>query len=201
MRKIGGPAVFARGPRKGDDAVFYVMLADGFEETEAIVPLDLLRRAGVDAKTVGVTGQVVTGSHGICVRADLLPEQADPVGCEGVFLPGGMPGMENLFASGYVCDAVRVCAEAGVPVAAICAAPSVLGRLGLLQGKEAVCYPGFERELIGRVPSTRFVCTDGNVITAQGAGCVFPFSHALITALKDGEAADRVMRDIRYADL
>lgn len=181
--------------------MFYVMLADGFEEAEAIVPLDLLRRAGVDARTVGVTGPTVTSSKGVCVRADLTPEQADPAGCEGIFLPGGMPGMENLYASSYVCGAAETCAAAGVPVAAICAAPSVLGRLGLLQGREAVCYPGFEKELRGRVPSEAFVCTDGNVITGQGAGCVFPFSRALITALRGKETAERVLDEIRYTDL
>ena len=181
--------------------MFYVFLADGFEETEAIAPLDMLKRAGVEVRTVGVTGAEVTGTKGVRVLPDLTPENAPFEDCEGVFLPGGMPGTENLFRSDYVRSAVEYCAANDRLICAICAAPSVLGRMGLLRGRSAVCYPGFEKYLDGcRVPDLP-VCTDGKIVTGRGAGCVFPFAHAVITLLRGGAAADRVLAEVQYADL
>lgn len=181
--------------------MFYVFLANGFEETEALVPLDLLRRGGVDARTVGVSGNVITGSKGVRVEADLELSEIDLSSCDGILLPGGMPGTENLFRSGEVCDAVRFCAENGKLVCSICAAPSVPGRLGLLKGKKAVCFPGFESELLGAEVGSAAVVRDGTFITARGAGCVFPFSHTIISALKDKQTADRVIAEIQYAQM
>ena len=181
--------------------MFYIFLADGFEEAEALVPLDLLRRAGVDVFTVGITGAVVQSSKRVRVFADLQPEETDLARCEGIFLPGGMPGTENLYASPFVQQAVRSCAEHGGLLCAICAAPSVPGRMGLLKGKKAVCYPGFEEKLLGAVPCGDAVVQDGRLITAKGAGCVFPFSHCIITALKDRKTADRVIGEIQYAQM
>ena len=181
--------------------MFYVFLADGFEETEALVPLDLLRRAGVRVLTVGVTGETVTGSHAITVRADVSPDEIDLSDCDGVFLPGGMPGTENLYASEAVRDAVLFCAENGKLLCAICAAPIVFGRMGLLEGKRAVCFPGFEPELKGRLDCSDSVAVDGMLITAKGAGCVFPFSKAIITSLVSGEAACKVISGVQYAGI
>ena len=181
--------------------MFYVLLADGFEEAEAMVPADLLKRAGVTVKTVGVTGETVTSSAGVRVYADIAPEQMDIKACEGVFLPGGMPGMENLYRSDAVKNAVLSCTADGKLVCAICAAPAVLGRLGLLRGKRAVCFPGFEAELAGYIPTDAPVCADGKIITARGAGTVFPFAHAIITALREEAQADAVLAKIQYADL
>ena len=174
----------------------YVFLANGFEEAEALVPVDLLRRAGVQVATVGVTGREVNGAHGICVRADLLPEEYAPEGCEGILLPGGMPGTKNLAASDSVRNAVQRCVDAGALLCAICAAPSVPGEMGLLKGKKAVCYPGFESKLLGAQVSSDVSVRDGNVITARGAGCVFSFSHKIIAALRGVETADRVIKEI-----
>ena len=181
--------------------MFYVMMADGFEEAEAIVPLDLMRRAGIDAKTVGIGGETLRSNKGVRVVADLTEAEADPAACEGVFLPGGMPGMENLSASAFVRAAVSACAEAGKPVCAICAAPAVLGRMGLLRGRRAVCFPGFEHELKGCDVQAAPVCVDGDIITGQGAGCVFPFAHAIIARMRGKAEADRVLAQIRYAEL
>ena len=129
--------------------MFYLFLADGFEETEALAPLDMMRRAKIEVKTVGVTGEFVTGSHGVTVKADLKPEEISFNNIDGVVLPGGMPGTINLGKSETVTKAAVYCAENGKITAAICAAPSVLGNLGILKGKKATCFPGFEKELEG----------------------------------------------------
>ena len=180
--------------------MLYLFLADGFEETEALAPLDCIRRAGISVLTVGLEDRIVTGSHGVTVHADIAPEDVDLTSCEGVFLPGG-PGTERLYASDTVKDMVAFCAENQKLVASICAAPSVPGRMGLLQGRKAVCFPGYEEYLTGRIPCDDSVVTDGCFITAKGAGCVFPFAHAVITYLKDKETAERVLRTMQYAGM
>ncbi len=181
--------------------MLYLFLADGFEETEALVPLDLIRRAGIPVLTVGVTGESVTGAHHICVRSDIQMEDVDLSDCTGVILPGGMPGTENLYADSRVRDAVTFCAENNKLIACICAAPIIPGRMGLLRGKQAVCFPGFEAELTGRVATDASVVADGRLITAKGAGCVFPFAAKIIEALDRRETADSVIRSIQYTDL
>ena len=150
--------------------MIYMFLANGFEEIEALCPLDLLRRAGLEVTTVGIGGEMIRGSHGITVQADMpdtMFADADP---DMVILPGGMPGSKNLDASRVVDAALRVAARKGSFIAAICAAPFVLGRRGLLAGKEAICYPGFENELTGAKISDKRVVRDGNIITAAGMG-------------------------------
>ena len=179
----------------------YLFLADGFEETEALAPLDCIRRAGISILTVGVGEQFVTSSKNITVKADINDQEIDLTRCDGVILPGGMPGTENLYASDTVRSAVTICAENGKMLAAICAAPSVLGRMGLLDGKKAVCFPGFENKLGRYIPSGNAVETDGIFITAKGAGCVFPFAHSIITYLKSKDAADTVLRQMQYAQM
>ena len=162
----------------------YMFLADGFEEVEALCPLDLLRRAGADVKTVGITGKQVTGSHNITVTADILPEEMvlDRT-LEMIILPGGMPGTTNLDASGAVHEAVRFAADRGITIGAICAAPMIIGKLGYLSGRSAICYPGFEKYLIGANISAKSVVVDENFITAKGMGVAAQFGLALVNVL------------------
>ena len=131
----------------------YVLLAEGFEEVEALTPVDLLRRAGVETRLVGVTGATVCGARGINVVTDLSMDEVDLAKADMLVLPGGMPGTTNLYADKRVTDAVRTMADAGKYVAAICAAPSIiLGGMGLLEGKKATCYPGMEDGMKGSTP-------------------------------------------------
>ena len=168
----------------------YLFLAEGFEEVEALCPLDILRRGGVEVKTVGVTGKWVTGAHKITVEADILPDAVEK-GAEMLIFPGGMPGSINLDQSKEV-DAILAREKDSAHLAAICAAPLVLGRRGLLQGKHAVCYPGFEDELKGYLKAEGKVVTDGNVTTAMGMGVAPAFGFALLTLLKGEEVCKAV---------
>ena len=172
--------------------MIYVFLANGFEEVEALTPVDVLRRGGVDVKTVGIGGKTVTGSHHIPVTADLSEDEVDFAALSGVVLPGGMPGTKNLDASETVKAALDVAADKGALVAAICAAPSVLGHNGLLKGKRATCFPGFESELTGATLCDDLAVTDGNVVTGKGAGAALPFALALLAYLKGADVADAV---------
>ncbi len=172
--------------------MIYMFLANGFEETEAVTPLDILRRADIEVKTVGVGEKTVTGAHGITVVADLCETQVDFDKIDGVILPGGMPGTLNLAASQTVDKAVRLAAKKGVLLSAICAAPSVLGQKELLAGKRATCYPGFEEKLIGATVTKKPVESDGNVITAWGAGAAMRFGFALVEFLCGKQKADAV---------
>ena len=181
--------------------MIYLFLANGFEETEALVPLDCIRRAGIRILTVGVGEQFVTGSHRITVKADIMDQEIDLTQCDGVILPGGMPGTENLYNSDVVRSAIHFCVDNNKMVASICAAPSVPGRMGLLNGKKAVCFPGFEEKLGNYTASEKSVEKDGIFITAKGAGCVFPFSRAMITYLKNEETADSVIKQMQYASI
>ena len=164
----------------------YMFLADGFEETEAIGCLDVLRRAEINVKTVGISGKQITGSHGVTVIADIEADEIDTDIIEGVILPGGMPGTTNLQADERVIKAVEYCAENGKLVAAICAAPMILGELGILKNKMAVCYPGFEKYLDGAIVEDTFVAIDGNVITGRGAGAAMLFGARIADWFKAG---------------
>ncbi len=176
----------------------YLFLAEGFEEIEALTPVDVLRRGGVQVVTVGVGGATVKGSHGIRVGADISDsELVSFEGAEAVVLPGGMPGTKNLDACGKVHEAIGYCIENGVVLGAICAAPSILGRAGVLKGKRAVCYPGFEGELKGCVPAENKVCRDGNIITAAGMGVSLDFALELLGAVKGAEAAEKVRTSLQ----
>ena len=167
-----------------------VFTAPGLEECEALVPTDILRRAGVEV-TLAAVGEDkwVTGSHGIRFEADCLARELDLSGYDLIFLPGGMPGTKNLEASPLVCQAARDFAAQGKKVAAICAAPSVLGHLGLLKGRRAACYPGFEPELEGAQVCFEEAVADGPFITGRGLGTAVPFGLALVEALQGREAA------------
>lgn len=164
--------------------MIYVFLAEGFEEIEALTPVDCLRRAGKQVTTVGVGGKVITGAHQISVTADITLEALKlDRDLEMVILPGGMPGTLNLGQSEGVRQAVQFAADAGKWVAAICAAPSVLGKMGLLNGKKATCFPGFESELKGARVSHDPVVVDGKIVTARGAGVALEFGLKLVECL------------------
>lgn len=176
--------------------MIYALLADGFEETEAITPIDMLRRARCEVVTVGVTGKTVTSSHGIPMVADITIDEVDVAAAQGVILPGGLKGTQNLDASEAVHALINTVAEKGGAVAAICAAPSVLGKMGLLRGRKAVCYPGFEEYLTGAVTPDEQAVTDGNIITAKGAGASLEFGYELIKYFKGAEKADEIASQI-----
>ncbi|MBE7042498.1 MAG: DJ-1/PfpI family protein, partial [Ruminococcaceae bacterium] len=169
-------------------------LAEGFEEIEALTVVDYVRRAGIELKTVGVTGKIVTGSHGIPVTADLLPEETTVPNM--VVLPGGLPGTNYLNESEYVRSILTKCLEHGGMAAAICAAPSVLGGMGLLKGKTAICYPGFEEKLLGATISETPVVRDGAIITAKSAGVANQFAYAIISALTNQEKAEEIRNQV-----
>ncbi len=156
--------------------MLYAFLAKGFEEVEAIAAIDVIRRADIDIKTVGIGTKIVCGSHNIPVFCDLDENEAvisDDV--DGILLPGGMPGTLNLEANETVNKFIDYCADNNKLICAICAAPSILGHKGLLEGKEAICFPGFEDELKGASISDKFVACDGNIITARGMGSAVDF--------------------------
>ena len=176
----------------------YMFLADGFEEVEALCPLDILRRAGLDVTTVGVGGRdMIRGAHGITVQADIVDIMYRDSNPDMIILPGGMPGAENLDNSKIVDAALRAGARNGAYLCAICAAPFVLGKRRLLEGKNAVCFPGFEEYLEGAsVIEDKTVVRDGNIITAKGMGAAFEFGLELVRALKDDETAEKIKNSV-----
>ncbi len=174
----------------------YMLLGTGFEETEAIAPLDLLRRAGVEVITVGLNGQVIRGSHGICVEADMEIDDADFKDLEMIILPGGLGGVASIRACKPAMEVIRAAYEAGKYTAAICAGPTVLADLGITDGKNATCYPGCEGQMGSAVMVREAAVTDGKLITGTSAGCAIPFGLALIAALKGQSEADRIAQQI-----
>lgn len=166
----------------------YVFLADGFEEIEAIAPIDILRRASCDVVTVGVSGSVVTGAHGVAVKADTTEINLNP-GLEMIVLPGGSGGAKRLEASAMVSRAIDYCAENELHIAAICAAPTILGKRGLLKDKTAVCYPGLEGMLKGAKISEDGVVTDGIFTTGKGPGYSVQFGLHLAELLRGDAVA------------
>jgi len=175
----------------------YMLLGTGFEETEAIAPLDLLRRAGVDILTVGVTGKTVYGSHKIGIEADITIDEMDLTNLEMIILPGGLGGVASARASKPALDALEFAWKNDKFVAAICAGPTVLADLGITDGKNATCYPGCESGMgsANMVPDAACI-RDGKLITGTSAGCAIPFGLALVEALKGKEAADTIARQI-----
>ena len=175
--------------------MIYMFLANGFEEVEALAPLDLLRRAGCDVTTVGVGGgDTVVGAHGIAVGVDIPDTMFRDSKPEMIILPGGMPGTRHLDESRTVDAALRTAINTGAYVGAICAAPMVLGKRGYLQGKAAVCFPGFEEYLEGAIlqPKGVTVAVDGKIITAVGMGVAIDFGLELVEALKGKEVASNL---------
>ena len=173
--------------------MIYVFFANGFEEIEALAPVDILRRAEHEVKMVGVGGKVITGAHGITVTCDLEAPQISLADLEMVVLPGGMPGTLNLEKSEIVQIVTQYAIEKEIPFGAICAAPSILGHAGLLKGRRVTCFPGFEQELEGAEVTGALVEVDGKLITARGAGCAVDFGLALVELL-DGKGEASAMR-------
>ncbi len=177
-----------------------MLFAEGFEEVEALTVVDLLRRAEIGCDIVALAeAETVTGSHGICVRADTTFGRAALDGYGALLLPGGQPGTRNLAADGRVLDALRRFHAVGKLTAAICAAPTVLAKAGLLEGRRAVCYPGLEEQLTGALATEGAVAVDGTVITSRGVGTAIPFALALVEYLTDAERARELARSIVFA--
>ena len=169
----------------------YVLLGTGFEETEAIAPLDLLRRAGIQTLTVGVNGKIVYGGHGIGVEADITVGEMDLTTMDMIVLPGGLGGVASIRASKEAMDALRFAWNNGKYIAAICAGPTVLADLHITDCKNATCYPGCEAQMgsANMVPGAACV-RDGRLITGTSAGCAVSFGLALVAALKGQDTAD-----------
>lgn len=183
--------------------MYCIFLADGFEEIEALATVDILRRANLDVKTVCISSdtksnesKVVAGANGINVIADLDESNFIEIFKEnkldGVILPGGMPGTTNLKKSNLVLNAIKYCNENKKLIAAICAAPMILGEMGLLKGKEAVCYPGFENSLCGAKISRDSVCVEDNIITAKGPGVALEFGIKIVEFILGKEKANMI---------
>lgn len=177
--------------------MIYVFLANGFEEIEALATVDILRRAELDVKTVGVGGKTVTGSHGIPVTADIEEKDVTTDDMELVVLPGGMPGTLNLEKSPIVMASVRYCLDNSIYVAAICAAPSILGYIGALKGCTATCFPGFEKELEGASLSSQPVCVSGRIITGKGAGVAVDFALRIVAELCGSQKSAAIKKSIQ----
>jgi 4-methyl-5(b-hydroxyethyl)-thiazole monophosphate biosynthesis len=176
--------------------MIYTFLADGFEEIEALCPVDIMRRAGLTVTTVGIGKKEIIGAHGICVLADVSDSELVLEDIDLIFLPGGMPGTKNLDASQTVHNAIDLAIEQNAYIAAICAAPMILGKRGLLNGKNAVCYPSFEEYLIGAtIPENTRLITDGKVITAMGMGVSHDFGLEIVKLL----CGDQKSKELRKA--
>lgn len=175
--------------------MLYVFLADGFEEIEAIATIDVLRRAEYDVTTVavGTKDRMVAGAHGISVQADIPESQVETDNMDAIVLPGGMPGTLNLEKSPIVQVSIDYCMGNGKLVAAICAAPSILGHKGCLEGKRAICYPGFEQELRGAcLEADAMVVKDGAIITGRGPGAAMDFGLQIVETISGRELAESI---------
>lgn len=177
--------------------MIYVMLANGFEEIEALTPVDILRRAERDVLTVGIGGKTVRGAHGITVAADLGEAEVRDKHLEALILPGGMPGTLNLEHSDMVQRLVDTAVERGLLIGAICAAPTILGHRGLLRGRRATCFPGCEQELAGAILAEEPVVKDGQFLTARGPGVSVEFGLALAKELAGEARAEQIRRSMQ----
>ncbi len=175
----------------------YVFLAEGFEEVEALAPVDILRRCKADVKTVGVGGKTIIGSHKIPVTADITTDELTKDGLEAVILPGGMPGTLNLEGSKAVQEYIDYAVENDLYVCAICAAPSILGHKNLLEGKEATCFPGFEKDLYGAKVSSKLAVADGKFITGKGAGAAVEFGLLIAAKLCGQTVSDNTRKSLQ----
>lgn len=183
-------------------AKVYEFLATGFEDIEALIPLDIMRRAGVDFKTVSITGDLyVESAHGVSIKADMFIEDADMSDADLIMLPGGLPGATNLNAHNGVKKAIIEQNARGKMIGAICAAPMVLGGIGLLQGRRATCYPGFEKYLEGAEYTHELCTVDGNITTGEGPAAALPYAYTLLAALTDRQTADQVAEGMMYKHL
>lgn len=183
-------------------AKIYVFLAEGFEEIEALAPVDILRRGNQEVVTTSVTGALwVTSSHGITVKADILMEETDLGDADVLLLPGGMPGSKNLNEHEGVRQALLAHADKGRLIGAICAAPMVLGSLGLLEGRRATCSPGFEIYLTGAEYTQELVTVDGNIVTGEGPAASMPYAYQLLSMVADEDISRTLQEKMQFAHL
>jgi 4-methyl-5(b-hydroxyethyl)-thiazole monophosphate biosynthesis len=173
--------------------MIYVLFAHGFEEIEAIAPVDMLRRMELDVKTVGVGSKTITGAHGITVHCDMIDHMATPKNMEMLVLPGGAKGAENLEKSEAVRGLINYAFDNDIWIGAICAAPSILGHMGLLEGKKTTCFPGWDDQLTGATYTGERVEQDGKLITAKGAGVSVLFGGKLVECLCGAEKATELV--------
>ena len=177
----------------------YILLGTGFEETEAIAPCDILRRANIPVQFVGLNGREVSGGHGIGVCADVTIDQIDPVAMDMIVLPGGMGGVNSILACPAALDAVRYAWENGRYVAAICAAPTVLAALGITERRKATCYPGLEARMgSADMQAGAATVADGKLLTGAGPGTAIDFGLLLVRAMKGETAAKKVYDGLVY---
>lgn len=183
-------------------AKVYEFLANGFEEIEALAPVDILRRGGVEVKTVSVTGsEWAESSHGVTVRADLKMEDADLNDADMLLLPGGMPGATNLNAHEGVRQALMAQAAKGGKIGAICAAPMVLGSLGLLRGRHATCSPGFEKYMDGAEYTAELFTVDGNIITGEGPAATLPYAYKILSMFVGNQPVKALEKKMQFEHL
>lgn len=176
----------------------YVFLANGFEEIEALTTVDILRRADIPVQTVGIGGRVIYGSHDIPVTTDIDDGQVrHSTELQAIVLPGGLPGTTNLEKSPVVQETIAYCVKQNLLIAAICAAPSILGHLGLLVGKRATSFPSFQKELKGATLVDEYVCQDGKIITGRGMGVSTPFALKVLEALTTPKTAEKIRETIQ----
>lgn len=176
-----------------------IFMADGCEEIEGLTVVDVVRRAKMEIVMISITGKrEVTSSHGVTFLADALAPEVDYDGLDGIVLPGGMPGTLNLGADATVNEVIKKFAAAGKLVAAICAAPSVLGAAGILAGKRATCHPGFEEKLTGAQTSEDAVVVDGNIITSRGMGTAIPFALEIVRYFADDASVEQIKTGLVY---
>lgn len=180
--------------------MIYVFIANGFEETEAISTIDVLRRAELEVVTVGIGSKEITSTHGIKVITDIADKDVTTDGSneiEGIVLPGGMPGTLNLEKSPIVQACIRYCFENDLYVWAICAAPSILGHAGYLKGRKATCFPGYEQELVGAEVINESVVTDGKIVTAKGPGVTIDFALEIVRILKGPSLMENIRKSMQ----
>ena len=176
-----------------------VFLAEGFEEIEALTVVDLLRRGNIEVDTMSTKGnKFVTGRTNITVVADYNIDEKEMYEYDALVLPGGLPGTKNLMENKIICDTILKFNDEKKLISAICAAPTVFGKLGVLEGKKACCYPSFEKELLGAKVSSDSVCVEDNIITSKGIGTAIEFALSIIEYLQDKEVSERVRKSIVY---
>lgn len=179
--------------------MIYIFLAEGFEEIEAIAPRDILKRANINVQMVGLNqSSEVSSTSGLKITPNVQIENVNFNDIEGIILPGGMPGTKNLEQNKKVLEIIKYCNENKLLIGAICAAPSILGKMGVLKNKVACCYPGFEKYLIGAKISENSVSTDKNIITSKGPGTAFEFGFALLKYLKGEKTTENIKSSMIY---
>lgn len=182
--------------------MIYVFFAEGFEEVEALAQVDILRRASLDVTTISITGdKQVKGAHGVTVVTDDIFENFDFSDAAALVLPGGMPGSLNLAAHEGLCQAIASVHSNNGIIAAICAAPLVFGRMGLLNGRRATIYPGMENELTGAIATHALVEQDGNIITGKGPAAALAFGYAIVDAIKGTGSSDSIAGGMLYSEI